>query len=131
MRFGFAAGEIRESLANAYTVLCRPDAELGALFICFPLDEASPKCDTQIMPKRSRRPSDPNELAIDIVSKATRLRSSTERQKNPAAVALGKLGGKKGGPARAKRLSAKRRKEIATLAARKRWSKPRPSGSRK
>ncbi len=41
--------------------------------------------------------------------------------KNPHAVALGKLGGKKGGVARAKALSAKRRAEIAKAAARKRW----------
>ena len=42
--------------------------------------------------------------------------------KNPAAVALGKLGGAKGGKARAKKLSAKRRKEIAQTAAAARWS---------
>jgi hypothetical protein len=44
-------------------------------------------------------------------------------EKNPAAVALGRLGGLKGGKARAKALSKKRRKEIATQAARKRWAK--------
>ncbi len=42
-------------------------------------------------------------------------------KKNPAAVALGRLGGKKGGPARAKKLSAEQRKEIARKAAKKRW----------
>lgn len=42
-------------------------------------------------------------------------------EKNPAAVALGRLGGKKGGPARAAALSPKRRKEIARKAALKRW----------
>lgn len=41
--------------------------------------------------------------------------------KNPAAVALGKLGGTKGGAARAKALSAKRRREIAQKAANSRW----------
>lgn len=41
--------------------------------------------------------------------------------KNPAAVALGRLGGLKGGKARAKNLSAKRRKEIAQTAAKSRW----------
>ena len=45
------------------------------------------------------------------------------REKNPAAVALGKLGGPKGGPARAAALSPKRRKEIATKAAIDRWSR--------
>jgi hypothetical protein len=42
-------------------------------------------------------------------------------KKNPAAVALGKLGGKKGGPARAQALSAKRRSAIAKKAAKSRW----------
>ena len=46
-----------------------------------------------------------------------------EKPKNPAAVALGKLGGKKGGPARAAKLSAKRRKQIAKKAATARWNK--------
>lgn len=44
-------------------------------------------------------------------------------KKNPAAVALGRLGGKKGGPARAKKLSKKERSEIARKAAKKRWGK--------
>jgi hypothetical protein len=43
--------------------------------------------------------------------------------KNPAAVALGRLGGKKGGPARAKKLSARKRKVIARKAALARWKK--------
>ncbi len=41
--------------------------------------------------------------------------------KNPAAVALGRLGGLKGGRARASRLSADRRSEIASAAASARW----------
>lgn len=47
----------------------------------------------------------------------------SEPAKNAAAVALGKLGGKKGGPARALALSAKRRRAIAKKAAQARWSK--------
>ena len=43
--------------------------------------------------------------------------------KNPAAVALGKLGGAKGGSARARNLSAAQRKEIARTAALARWSR--------
>ena len=43
--------------------------------------------------------------------------------KNPAAVALGRLGGKKGGKARAMKLSAERRTEIARKAAMVRWNK--------
>ena len=43
--------------------------------------------------------------------------------KNPAAVALGKLGGSKGGRIRAAKLSEERRKEIAQQAAKARWAK--------
>lgn len=43
--------------------------------------------------------------------------------KNPAAVALGKLGGSKGGKIRAAKLSDERKKEIAQQAARARWDK--------
>jgi hypothetical protein len=45
------------------------------------------------------------------------------REKNPAAVALGRLGGKKGGPARAAALSKKKRRRIARKAAQARWRK--------
>ena len=47
------------------------------------------------------------------------------RKKNPAAVALGKLGGKKGGKARAEKLTPERLHEIASKAARARWDKER------
>ncbi len=71
------------------------------------------------MPKRSskRQPQDVNVLAADIVAEAT------GDEKNPAAVALGRLGGLKGGKARAKKLSKKRRSEIAKKAAQARWAK--------
>lgn len=46
-----------------------------------------------------------------------------EPDKNPAAVALGRLGGLKGGKARAAKLSAAKRKAIAKKAAAKRWGK--------
>lgn len=51
--------------------------------------------------------------------------------KNPAAVALGKLGGKKGGMARAKKLSPERRKEIAQKAARARWNRKKKESDKK
>ncbi len=84
------------------------------------------------MPKWSSK-RDVNELAASIVGKATGEEpeaeeavedtpETTEDGKNPAAVALGRLGGKKGGPARAKKLSAEKRSEIARNAAKKRWS---------
>jgi hypothetical protein len=48
-------------------------------------------------------------------------------KKNPNAVALGKLGGSKGGKIRAEKLSAERRKEIAVKAVEARWAKARAS----
>jgi hypothetical protein len=53
---------------------------------------------------------------VEIVSRQTKPLAL-----NPHAAALGRLGGLKGGPARARRLSAERRREIALHAARKRW----------
>jgi hypothetical protein len=44
-------------------------------------------------------------------------------KKNPAAVALGRLGGLKGGKARAKKLTSEQRAESARKAAKARWSK--------
>jgi hypothetical protein len=44
---------------------------------------------------------------------------------NPAAVEIGRLGGKKGGKARAEKLTPERRKEIARKAAKTRWDKKR------
>jgi hypothetical protein len=77
------------------------------------------------MLKRSRMPRDPNQLAKMIVDMATGSAPAepTGPAKNPAAVALGKLGGAKGGAARAKALSPAKRKAIAKRAAQKRWSK--------
>jgi len=77
------------------------------------------------MPKRSsrkKRPSDPNQLAAQIVGEATEP-ANQEPKKNPAAVALGRLGGLKGGKARAAALSARKRSEIAKKAAKTRWNK--------
>jgi len=81
------------------------------------------------MPNRSRKQSDDvNVLAKSLVEKATKEPSENKpseekSEKNPAAVALGRLGGLKGGKARAEKLSAKRRKEIAEKAAKARWKK--------
>jgi hypothetical protein len=68
------------------------------------------------MPRRPSR--DPNKAAFDLIQKVI-----DAGEKNPAAVALGKLGGSKGGKIRAANLSAKRRSEIAKRAARARWGK--------
>jgi hypothetical protein len=47
------------------------------------------------------------------------------KKKNPNAVALGKLGGSKGGKIRAERLTAEQRKEIARRAVNARWDRVR------
>ena len=74
------------------------------------------------MPKRSSIQKDTQELARSILDQVVPdAEPKPEKQKNPAAVALGKLGGLKGGPARAAKLSAKKRKEIAKKAAKARW----------
>ena len=63
-----------------------------------------------------------NEIAAHIVVVAT---DEGKEGKNPAAVELGRLGGKRGGPARAKKLSKRRRSEIAKTAAKARWGRKR------
>ena len=76
--------------------------------------------------KRERRPRDPNELAFNVVREAVGDEEKfepEEREKNPHAVALGRLGGKKGGRARAEKLTAEERSRIAREAAQARWSK--------
>lgn len=70
---------------------------------------------TSSMPKRSS--SDINEMAFAVVEQAAR----TPSRKNPAAVSLGRLGGLKGGKARANKLSAAKRRQIAKRAANARW----------
>jgi len=72
----------------------------------------------------SNNPKDINQLVKSIVyESATKelLQKATEDGKNPAAVLLGRLGGLKGGKARAAKLTKAKRSEIARKAARKRW----------
>jgi hypothetical protein len=89
------------------------------------------------MPKRSSKkskPADISQLARAIVEEATGESLTNHalpkdppkeptHKKNPAAVALGKLGGKKGGAARAKKLTPEQRRAIAQKAARARWNR--------
>jgi hypothetical protein len=70
-----------------------------------------------------KKTDDINLVASRIVEETTALVESQKPEKNPNAVALGRLGGLKGGKARAKKLSAKKRKEIAKKAAKTRWAK--------
>jgi hypothetical protein len=74
--------------------------------------------------KLKKRPRDPLALAKLIGDIATGQTPNTEPDnRNPAAVALGKLGGAKGGKARAHKLTPAKRREIGRKAAQKRWSK--------
>ncbi len=76
------------------------------------------------MPKRSRTGKpDVNQMAANLIDAISGElpQEQPESGKNPAAVALGRLGGLKGGKARAARLSARKRSEIAKKAARARW----------
>lgn len=76
------------------------------------------------MPKRSSKPRDLNSMAAAIVNQSTDPDDSGDdpyEGKNPAAVELGRLGGKKGGKARAEKLTAEERSEQARKAAAARW----------
>lgn len=76
------------------------------------------------MPERPRKkPADLNRLAAAIVDEATGNAPQPNAGKNPAAVALGRLGGAKGGKARAEKLTPEKRREIAARAASRRWHK--------
>ena len=78
------------------------------------------------MPKRSSNPKDINKLArkiVDIATGDSPKDDHTPDLRNPAAVSLGRLGGLKGGKARAKALSPEKRKAIAERAAKARWKK--------
>ena len=79
------------------------------------------------MAKNPKRPRDTNQLAKFITDLATgEAQEATPKAgdgKNPAAVALGRLGGLKGGAARSEKLSPKKRSEIAKLAAKARWER--------
>jgi hypothetical protein len=78
------------------------------------------------MAKKVKLPTDANKRAKSIVDLATGdhdQEAADKSGKNPAAVALGRLGGLKGGKARAEKLSSKKRSEIAKRAAAARWKK--------
>jgi hypothetical protein len=79
-------------------------------------------CYTYDMAKK-RKSSDINILAKQITEEATQGEEKFIKEKNPAAVALGRLGGLKGGVARAKKLTPKQRSQIAQKAAQIRWQR--------
>jgi hypothetical protein len=78
--------------------------------------------------RKPKRESDPIRFARALLESATGekwggtpLEHPPEREKNPAAVALSKLGASKGGKARAESLTPKQRSKIAQKAAKTRW----------
>jgi hypothetical protein len=74
--------------------------------------------------KRLPRPRDPAQLAKLIVDIATgEVKDQVDDTRNEAAVARGRLGGQKGGRARADAIPAAERKRIAQKAAKARWAK--------
>jgi hypothetical protein len=81
--------------------------------------------------RSSRRPRDPNQTAhqvfLESIGEAPKYDPSAPKpadpMKNPHAVALGRLGGLKGGVARAAALTPKKRSQIAAKAAARRWEK--------
>lgn len=78
------------------------------------------------MAKKPKRPTDANQLAHFVIQTATgqmEVSDNENSDKNLAAVELGRLGGLKGGKARAKKLSAQERSKIAKQAALSRWRK--------
>ena len=81
------------------------------------------------MAKNPKRPRDPNQLGKLIVGLATgEVTKVPIKEKDPAAVALGRKGGLKGGKSRAESLTSKQRKEIAEKAARARWQNEHDDG---
>jgi hypothetical protein len=87
------------------------------------------------MPTRARkRPRDTNQLAYQIVQEATgqaEAPAEVPDTRNPAAVALSKLGASKGGQARAAALSAARRSAIARKAVKTRWAREAAKGAKR
>ena len=79
------------------------------------------------MPKRSSKQKDTQQLARSVLDSIVpdAEPAKAKPEKNPAAVALGRLGGLKGGKARAAKLSPAKRKAIAKKAVAARWGKKR------
>jgi hypothetical protein len=99
----------------------------------FQLQRFRSRYNIRAMPKRSRKPAKPKgtqQLArgvldsIALDAEPTKRKAAKKKAKDPAAVALGRKGGKKGGPARAAGMSAEERSESARNAAKARWRLP-------
>jgi hypothetical protein len=74
--------------------------------------------------KRLKRPRDPIQLGKLIVDIATgQVEDRVEDGKDPVAIDRGRLGGRKGGAARAQNLTGEQRRQAATHAANSRWNR--------
>ena len=84
-----------------------------------------------MLDRSKKRPRDPNQLAhqifLESIGEAPAFDPAAEKpadpEKNPHAVALGRLGGLKGGVARAAKLAPQKRSQIAAKAAKIRWNR--------
>ena len=84
-----------------------------------------------MLDRSKKRPRDPNQLAYQIMLESTGQAEKfnpeqpkpIDPSKNPHAVVLGRLGGLKGGAARAAALAPRKRSQIAAKAAKARWGK--------
>jgi len=80
-----------------------------------------------MLDRSKKRPRDLNQLAHQVMLESTgqapKFEPPSEKPKNPAAVALGRLGGLKGGKARAAKLSRRKRSQISANAAKARWGR--------
>ena len=129
---GFAHKAVFEHkvLKVEHKVLVLKNPTFGLIFQRQRLTKCKPKINnTGMMQKRSSIKKDINQLTKSVVDVVTGnpitedISPIAEKEKNPAAVALGRLGGLKGGKARAEKLSAERKTEIARKASQARWKK--------
>ena len=118
----FGEARVPEKVESPYRDLHKIDVRFHCC-LHFVLDQIRITCDIAPM-AHLKRPRDPNQRAKEIVGIATGLIAErADESKNPHAVALGRLGGLKGGKARALALSKKDRSRIAKKAANARWNR--------
>lgn len=102
-------------LVNWYWVTLNPQE------IAFPLIPPHPARNVHPMNKRPQHLRDANQIAKAVADIATRQEPDKPAAPEKATVTRARKAGAKGGPARAEKLSAERRSEIARKAAAKRW----------